>query len=901
MQENWQLSLKQHITDQYVRNSPEWVDLNISTSGLLNLTIVSDGFVGLSRPERKKQISSLLQSHVPHLSPGFLSLYTLSEAESLNLSPPQVFNAASVNTWQDLAIQAANPQNQSPEPQHEPQIPRTVTFYSFKGGVGRTTALTHVASILAMRGLKVVAVDLDLEAPGLSTAFDLKPQPKYGIVDYFYERSYLPEGVERSISIAEIIGEVRVPNATGRLFVVPAGFLNLDYVSKVDDLHATTIIDGNKSLWSVFKEEIQEQLKPDILLVDSRTGINQWGALSLIKAADEAIIFLFPNEQNKQGIELLLKSLKDIKNISINFVFSPVPDVTKTGLSKVKNIWDSLQKKIKTATNENYEAEADEYESDIYNDQTAPIEDFLVVPYLVPIALADSYPVQVTQDYYTKIANLIDETTDQLKRSTVLSNIAQRWKIIENLQFPEVNAAEQTQDLSLLFQRTTDFERFLDDTTCLIRGRKGTGKTALYWLFLQHKSVAQKLAHGRLDNTVFLSAHGKFQESRPSRDEFQDIHKTLQQDGGTWEAFWRAYLLLRCYQQDLFKFPQGKKGAKFSELKTTINNVPRERWQSESTQALLQLSTNSKLRPIVKDAVSILLNDETRNNSQKLWFLYDDLDEDFPEAGEVRQQALTGLFQLVQSCDANRLTEIRFKIFLREDIWNRLSFDNKSHFTGRYIILQWTRIDFLRLALRQAIQSSDFKNLVDRISPVAVESIDQANEDAIDKALEILWGSRRRGGNKSKKVSRWVYERLTDSSGTTFPRSLSILLTEAKEQELTYKGQSSSKFRADRLLQGTSLELGLKKASEKRCEEIKEEYPNLINFFELLNGKSALLEKEQLQEIWQNSAVSMIENFEEFASFLGEIGIIEWREKDKRYKFADIYVYGFKINRRGTV
>jgi len=899
MHENWQVSLKQHITKQYVRNSPEWVDLNISTSGLLNLTIVSDRFVSLSRPQRKEQISSLLQSYVPHLSPGFLSLYTLQESESLNLSPPQVFNVASLNTWQDLAIQAANPQNQYPEPQHEPQIPRTVTFYSFKGGVGRTTALTHVASILAMRGLKVVAVDLDLEAPGLSTAFNLKPQPKYGIVDYFYERSYLPEGVEPSISIAEIFGEVRVPNATGRLFVVPAGCLNLDYVSKVDDLHATTVIDGNKSLWSIFKEQIKEQLNPDILLVDSRTGINQWGALSLIQAADEAIIFLFPNEQNKQGIELLLQSLKSLKNLSINFVFSPVPDITKTGLSKVKNIWDSLQKKIQT-TNENYEAEADEDESDLDNDRTALIEDILVVPYLVPIALADSYPVPGMQDYYTKIANLIDETTDKLKRSTVLSNIDQRWKIIESLQFPEVNAADNRQDLSLLFQRTTDFERFLDDTTCLIRGRKGTGKTALYWLFLQHKTVAHKLAHGRLDNTIFLSAHGRFQESRPSRDEFQIIHQTLQQDGGTWEAFWRAYLLLRCYQEDLFKFPQGKKGAKFTELKTTIDNLPREGWLSECTQALLELSTNSQLRLIVKDAVSILLNEETRNNSQKLWFLYDDLDEDFPEAGEVRKQALTGLFQLVQSCDANRLTEIRFKIFLREDIWNRLSFDNKSHFTGRDILLQWTRIDFLRLALRQAIQS-DFKDLVDRISPVAVESIDLANEDAIDKALEILWGSHRRGGNRSKKVSRWVYERLTDSSGTTFPRSLSILLKEAKEQELTYKGQSSSKFREDRLLQSKSLELGLKKASEKRCEEIKEEYPHLINFFEALNGKSALLEKEQLQAIWQNSAFSIIENFEEFASFLGEIGILEWREKDQRYKFADIYVYGFKMDRRGAV
>jgi MinD-like ATPase involved in chromosome partitioning or flagellar assembly len=898
MQENWQVLQKDHLINQYVKNPPEWVDVNISTSGLLNLTIISDCFVGLSMPQRKEQISSLLKSQVPHLSPGFLSLYTLQEAESLNLSQPQVFNAGSVNTWQDLAIQAANPQNQTQLPQRELPVPRTVTFYSFKGGVGRTTALTHVASILAMRGLKVVAVDLDLEAPGLSTAFNLKPQPKYGIVDYFYERSYLPDGVEPSISIAEILGEVRVPNATGRLFVVPAGCLTLDYISKVDDLHATTVIDGNKSLWSVFKKEIHEQLKPDILLVDSRTGINQWGALSLIQAADEAIIFLFPNEQNKQGIEVVLQSLQSLKNISINFVFSPVPDITEIGLSKVKNIWDSLQKKIKTATNENYESDKDE--SDLDNDQT-PIEELLVVPYLVPIALADRYPVPGTQDYYIKIANLIDEKTDELKRSTVL-NIEQRLPIIESLQFSEVNAADQSQDLSLLFQRTTDFERFLDDTTCLIRGRKGTGKTALYLLFLQHKNVAQNLAHGRLDNIVFLSAHGRFKKSRPSRDEFQIIHQTLQEKSGTWEAFWRAYLLLRCYQENLFKFPQIKKGAKFSQLKTTINNLPRERWQSECTQALLELSTNSQLRLIVKDAVSILLNEQAKDNSQKLWFLYDDLDEDFPESGEVRQQALTGLFQLVQSCDANRLiTEIRFKIFLREDIWNRLSFDNKSHFTGRDIILQWTRIDFLRLALRQAIQSEDFKNLVDRVSPVAVESIDQANEQAIDKALELLWGSRRRGGNRAKKVSRWVYERLTDSSGTTFPRSLSILLKEAKEQELNYKGESSSKLRTDRLLQGKSLEFGLKKASEKRCEEIKEEYPNLTIFFDSLKGKSGFLSKEQLQEIWQDSVYSIIANFYEFVSFLGEIGIIEWREKEQRYKFADIYVYGFEMERRGAL
>jgi hypothetical protein len=396
-----------------------------------------------------------------------------------------------------------------------------------------------------------------------------------------------------------------------------------------------------------------------------------------------------------------------------------------------------------------------------------------------------------------------------------------------------------------------------------------------------------------------MSAHGRFHDSRPSREEFQFIHQNLQLKSGTWEAFWRAYLLIRSHQENLLQFLKGKKAAKFTELREIINNLPKERWQSEYTSALLELSTNYHLRLLVKDVIDIL-NEEAKNNSQKLWFLYDDLDEDFSEAGQVRQQALTGLFQLVQSCDANRLTEIRFKIFLREDIWNRLSFDNKSHFTGRDIILQWNKIDFLRLALRQVIQSKDFKDLVDRSSPIAVESIDQASEEAIDKALELLWGSRRRGGNRAKNVSRWVYEKLTDPSGTTFPRSLSIFLKGAKEQELTYKGQPSSKFRTDRLLQGNSLEFGLKKASEKRCEEIKEEYPDLTKFFDSLKGKLAFLSKELLREVWQGSAPD-IAGFEEFVSFLSEIGIIEWREKEKRYKVADIYVYGFEMDRRGAV
>jgi MinD-like ATPase involved in chromosome partitioning or flagellar assembly len=904
MQETWQGLLKQQLTNHYIHNSSEWLDVNISTSGLLNLTIVSDGFVNLSIPQRKEQVLNFVnQLQAPHLSLGFLSLYTLEEAETLNLSPPQNLNGASLNTWQDLALWAANPQNQDQVPKREPRVPRTITFYSFKGGVGRTTALAHVAWILATRGRKVVAVDLDLEAPGLSTVFNLTPQPKYGIVDYFYERSYLPEGVEPSISVAEIFGEVRIPNATGRVFVVPAGYVDLNYVSKVDDLRATTILDSGENLWSVFYREIDDQLKPDIILIDSRTGINQWGALSLIQAADEVIIFLFPNEQNRQGIELILQSLQSLNNLTLNFVFTPVPDPSEIGLVKVKNILNCLQKSIKNAINSNHEMDEEDThnEDEVDSNKTqTEIEEPLIVPYLPPIALADSYPLPGLLDYYSRIANLIDEETDELQRKTVLTGTEHRWNIIESLRFPEVNAADPKQDLTLLFQRTTDFERFLDDITCLIRGRKGTGKTALYWLLLKHKSVAQRLAHGRLDNTECFSAHGRFCESRPSRDEFQIIHNGLQEGGGSWEAFWRAYLLLRANQEKYLIFPKDPKGKKYTNLKEIIKHLSGETWQYEHTQGLLQLSTDSDLRLVVKDAIDIL-DEKAQQESKMLWFLYDDLDEDFPKEGEIRQKALTGLFQFVQACDARRLTRIRLKIFLREDIWNRISFDNKSHFNGRYILLQWTRIDFLRLALRQALQSENFKSLVDRFSPVPVESIDQTSEEVIERALELLWGSRRRSGSKAKYVSRWVYERLTDSSGTTFPRSLSILLKGAKEQELTYKGQSSIKPPTDRLLRGKSLEIGLKKASEERCDAIKEEYPDFIRFFNSLKDKQALLSRDELQAVWEESVQGTISQFDEFADFLREIGLAEWREKEQRYKFADIYVYGFEMIRRGTV
>ncbi len=83
-----------------------------------------------------------------------------------------------------------------------------ITFYSFKGGVGRTMALANVGLELARTGRRVLLVDFDLEAPGLDTFDVLKPDhPTPGIVDYV--TSYRRTGTAPAVS--EFIYEPHIP------------------------------------------------------------------------------------------------------------------------------------------------------------------------------------------------------------------------------------------------------------------------------------------------------------------------------------------------------------------------------------------------------------------------------------------------------------------------------------------------------------------------------------------------------------------------------------------------------------------------------------------------------------------------------------------------------------------
>ena len=64
---------------------------------------------------------------------------------------------------------------------------KLVSFYSFKGGVGRTTTMVMTAIALARKGKKIVVLDFDLEAPGVASLFPEDAMSRYGLLDFLLE------------------------------------------------------------------------------------------------------------------------------------------------------------------------------------------------------------------------------------------------------------------------------------------------------------------------------------------------------------------------------------------------------------------------------------------------------------------------------------------------------------------------------------------------------------------------------------------------------------------------------------------------------------------------------------------------------------------------------------------
>lgn len=212
---------------------------------------------------------------------------------------------------------------------------KTITFYSYKGGVGRTLALANIAKRLSEFGKKVCLLDFDLEAPDLHNKFkgNIKNITK-GIVDYidfFNKNNTLPK------SISEYVTPIKFNNLnqTDIDLIAAGNIFSQKYWTKLFSIDWIKLFYNKNSqgiaLFIDLKEKIKTQLNPDFLLVDSRTGISEISGITITLLADEVVLLAANNNENIDGTKLIIKTLiRPENNVfgkipKINFVLCRIP------------------------------------------------------------------------------------------------------------------------------------------------------------------------------------------------------------------------------------------------------------------------------------------------------------------------------------------------------------------------------------------------------------------------------------------------------------------------------------------------------------------------------------------------------------------------------------------------
>jgi MinD-like ATPase involved in chromosome partitioning or flagellar assembly/tetratricopeptide (TPR) repeat protein len=253
-----------------------------------------------------------------------------------------------------------------------PQEGRIVTFYSFKGGTGRTMALANVAWILAANGNRVLIADWDLESPGLHRFFqpfmEAQVSDRPGIIDFI--RRYAWTAVEAEIDpdalhqgseefeasreaardaitamIDDHIGRVKdyaiplnwqFPEPGALYYLSPGKQTNGDYEATLsaldwdnfyDNLHGALFFDALRAL---MKREY------DYVLIDSRTGLSDIADICTVHLPDIVVDCFTLSTQGIEGAATVAEAIQDHNERPI-YIF-PVPmRIDRTQIQKVED------------------------------------------------------------------------------------------------------------------------------------------------------------------------------------------------------------------------------------------------------------------------------------------------------------------------------------------------------------------------------------------------------------------------------------------------------------------------------------------------------------------------------------------------------------------------------------
>jgi tetratricopeptide (TPR) repeat protein len=180
---------------------------------------------------------------------------------------------------------------------------KIITFYSYKGGLGRTFALANIGVLLSLWGYRVLCVDWDLEAPGLNYYFDkwCEDGEQPGLIELVED--FRKSKARNRPLWSNYLTPIRISGRMEPMDFIHAGVRGYDNVERVQNIDWQALY-KRRNLGS-FIEKMRNEWKEayDYVLVDSRTGITDISGICTVQLPDILVGMVTSNGQSIYGFK----------------------------------------------------------------------------------------------------------------------------------------------------------------------------------------------------------------------------------------------------------------------------------------------------------------------------------------------------------------------------------------------------------------------------------------------------------------------------------------------------------------------------------------------------------------------------------------------------------------------
>lgn len=707
-----------------------------------------------------------------------------------------------------------------------------VTFYSYKGGVGRTTLLACCALILANKGKQVIIIDCDFEAPGFTNYFGYRfgeeTQQKYGLAEYILDRQFLsPKGedyIENNlIPLFESTYSYKVGSeyTNGDIRVIKAG--NYESSNTKNYLESLARLDiSNVNIFQQFLIDLKKAFSLDqdnsVILIDSRTGFND--TFATLYALSQIVVGVFgTNTQSKTGLEYFLNTFLQIKKDEngkelplekeVLFVqsFSSQTNDNEVLYSIAKEYFESNGDKFISGNSSMphkdrffksgryYETLGKIGETSISKEQEIEINRFITDElYIINRKFFDEVESLTSKKKTLNKAEIIADNKSS-KSMLHITTITQKQHIIENIVIPNAHAEEDSSKRGVFYFRKGMRDIFNWDKF-IISGSKGTGKTFMY-LAMSIPTVQDDLCtieDKNREDYLFINILPIHKEGEKHFNTNTFTDSDIYGINNFFERFWLVYVANKLLKNSTIIEFLGKKTNSFN-LSWCFSV------SFDSKNKFVDVIKDEKKYELVQSQIN-QLNQELKRNGKKLIIFFDQLDYVVKPTNWSE-----GISPLINFWRTNPFSNVLPKIFLRSDLIRSLTAVNSTELFRRAINIEWTKEEtfayFFGLQVRKNPTLIDYfkQKSIDNTTIRCLEDWRDnyvqipAQREILEPLVEIFFGKAAHKDNPNDTISYglsydWFEYNLRDGNNDVSLRPFLWLIEKAKEFAIENKDDS---------------------------------------------------------------------------------------------------------------